>query len=55
MKLTKWGSIAVAMLWIASCKNKSDDQKRTVFFDKSGMDTTVKPGDDFFMYANGNG
>ncbi|HWZ04792.1 MAG TPA: M13 family metallopeptidase, partial [Mucilaginibacter sp.] len=24
-----------------------------VFFDKSGMDTTVKPGDNFFLYANG--
>ena len=22
-------------------------------FDVSGMDTAVKPGDDFFMYANG--
>lgn len=27
--------------------------KRTVFFDKAGMDTTVKPGDNFFEYANG--
>ena len=28
-------------------------ETRTVFFDKSGMDTTVAPGDDFFDYANG--
>lgn len=26
---------------------------RTEFFDKSGIDTTVNPGDNFFMYANG--
>jgi len=53
MKLTNLGLIALALLAVTGCKNKSDDQKRTVFFDKSGMDTTVKPGDDFFMYANG--
>jgi len=53
MNLSKWGLVAVAMLGIAGCRNKTDDQKRTVFFDKSGMDTTVKPGDNFFMYASG--
>jgi putative endopeptidase len=53
MKLTNLGLIALALAALAGCKNKSDDQQRTVFFDKSGMDTTVKPGDDFFMYANG--
>ena len=26
---------------------------RTSFFDKTGMDTAVKPGDNFFTYANG--
>ncbi len=52
------------LLWLAlpavvamSCKSKSGsgdgDSVRTVFFDKTGMDTTVKPGDDFFSYANG--
>jgi len=53
MKLTHLSLIALALLAAAGCKNKSDDQQRTVFYDKSGMDTTVKPGDDFFMYANG--
>ena len=53
MKLTNLGLIALAMAALAGCKNKSDDQKRTVFFDKSGMDTTVKPGVNFFLYANG--
>src|SRR4051812_31702214 len=27
--------------------------QRTVFLDRSAMDTTVKAGDDFFEYANG--
>ncbi|GAB2685922.1 M13 family metallopeptidase [Mucilaginibacter koreensis] len=36
-----------------SGQSDSDVPKRTVFFDKSGMDTTVKPGDNFFEYANG--
>jgi putative endopeptidase len=49
------GLSAVAL---ASCqKNKDTDTSatpdRTVFFDKSGMDTTVRPGNDFFTYANG--
>jgi putative endopeptidase len=53
MKLTKVGLIILALLAVAGCKNKPGEQKRTVFFDKSGMDTTVKPGENFFMYANG--
>lgn len=52
MKSTRWGLLAAAMLMVTACKNKTD-QQQTVFFDKSGMDTTVKPGDNFFLYANG--
>jgi putative endopeptidase len=39
-----------ATLLFASCKNNADT---TSYFDKTGMDTTVHPGDNFFMYANG--
>ncbi|WP_158796675.1 M13 family metallopeptidase [Pedobacter sp. L105] len=51
--------LAVPAILAAGCKGKSqpsadDVPKRTVFFDKTGMDTTVKPGDDFFKYVNGN-
>lgn len=36
------------------CQPKEDaTEHRTSFFDKSGMDTTVLPGNDFFTYANG--
>jgi len=43
---------------IAGCAGNdssgSGAPKRTVFFDKSGMDTTVSPGENFFLYANGS-
>jgi putative endopeptidase len=50
--------LAVPAILSAACNTKNSQQtteapKRTVFFDKTGMDTTVKPGDNFFEYANG--
>ncbi len=46
-----------ALLALASCKSSSTDdmsvEKRTVFFDRTGMDTVAKAGDNFFTYANG--
>ena len=56
MKLMKWTCLAVSAMAITACTNKSKDTAdapRTVFFDKAGMDTTVKPGENFFLYANG--
>ena len=58
MKFTNLTWLAVSAITITACTNKSKDTgsaepARTVFFDKAGMDTTVKPGDDFFSYANG--
>ena len=44
-------------LSLMACQKKqestADVHHRTSFFDKSGMDTTVSPGNDFFSYANG--
>jgi len=59
MKNCFYLSLAIPVIFAVSCKTKTstdtgDTAKRTVFFDKTGMDTTVKPGDDFFSYANGN-
>jgi putative endopeptidase len=59
MKLGNLMWIAVPALLVGSCTNKTketadDAPKRTVFFDKTGMDTTVKPGDNFFLYASGS-
>lgn len=51
-----WAILPIAALAFGCQSNKSSDQKqpdRTVFLDVSGMDTTIHPGDNFFMYANG--
>jgi len=51
-----WAILPIAALAFGCQSNKGSDQKqadRTVFLDVSGMDTTVHPGDNFFMYANG--
>ncbi|MCC8408371.1 M13 family metallopeptidase [Mucilaginibacter sp. UR6-1] len=59
MKLTHWAMLASVAVSAAACNSNKKDATseppaRTVFFDKTAMDTTVKPGDDFFMYAGGN-
>lgn len=49
--------MAVPALMLSAChnssKNSNEAPDRTVFFDKSGMDTTVNPADNLFLYANG--
>nr|WP_229364423.1 M13 family metallopeptidase [Fibrella aestuarina] len=47
---------AAWLMAVIACRQKDKDETpaRTSFFDKSGMDTTVAPGNDFFTYANGN-
>ncbi|MGV3508041.1 MAG: M13 family metallopeptidase [Sphingobacteriaceae bacterium] len=50
--------LALPVMLTAACAETSTNSKidlppRTVFFDKSGMDTTVSPGENFFLYANG--
>jgi len=58
MKLTHWAMLSTAVFAVAACKQKIEDKsasvpKRTTFFDKTGMDTTVKPGENFALYASG--
>jgi putative endopeptidase len=59
MKKLSYLWLAIPAVCAMSCKSKNSNDSgdttaaRTVFFDKSGMDTTVKPGDNFFLYANG--
>src|SRR3569833_1454402 len=54
MKLTRLAWLAMPALMLTACKHKTDETKRTSFLDKAGMDSTAKPGDSFFEYANGN-
>jgi len=58
MKATKLVLLAVPVLALTAFSytktpKPDGDPKRTQFFDKAGMDTTVSPGDNFFLYANG--
>ncbi len=46
----------VAVLAMAGCQPKgaqSENQPTVKFIDPANMDTTIHPGDNFFMYANG--
>jgi len=58
MRRNKWLWLAVPVLAVAACNHEPDKSadvpKRTSFFDKAAMDTTVKPGDNFFEYVNGS-
>jgi len=52
----KWGTLSIVLMMLSCQSNKSKEgaqEVRTNFFDVSGMDTTVNPGDNFFQYANG--
>ncbi len=57
MKFLHYFSTVALLAGIASCNNekKADEMSgvRTSFFDVTAMDSSVKPGDDFFKYANG--
>lgn len=48
--------LSVPLLAVACGQTETSNTtnpERTQFFDKSGMDTTVSPGENFFLYANG--
>jgi len=44
-------SFSIFCLMLAACNNS---KSKTEFFDKAGMDTSIKPDDNFFGYANGS-
>jgi putative endopeptidase len=56
MNTKAFALFAVSALLLSACKNSGDDKAKLyaendrVF---KNIDTTVKPGDDFFLYANG--
>lgn len=56
---TKLSLSLTGLVFIVACQNKQTTgsgaakEVRTEFFDKAGIDTAVNPGDNFFLYANG--
>jgi putative endopeptidase len=51
-------AICVSTIALVACNGNGKNDaaqanKRTSFFDAKGMDSTLKPGDNFFNYANG--
>jgi putative endopeptidase len=56
MKILSLIALASGALAFSSCNNGDKTvaaDSRTVFFDTKGMDSSVKPGDNFYLYANG--
>lgn len=51
MKYTIWPLCLLFTLIFFSCKSKESENKQDVF--ANNIDTTIRPGDDFFQYANG--
>ncbi|MCO5241683.1 MAG: M13 family metallopeptidase [Chitinophagaceae bacterium] len=54
-KLWVWGILSLTVVIAPfSCKDSTSSSDNRSFLDFSSMDTTIKPGEDFFSYANGN-
>ncbi|MEP6674402.1 MAG: M13 family metallopeptidase [Ferruginibacter sp.] len=58
MKCISFLFSAILLIFFSACSNDSGTSNaaaaRTFFIDKAGMDSSVKPGDNFFLFANGN-
>lgn len=46
--------IAAGIFMLYSCDNMKNEQIMTKAIDPANMDTSIKPGNDFFRYVNGN-
>ncbi len=55
MKFSRFFIPATLLLAISACNSseQKDSSKRTAFFDKAGVDSSVRPQDNFFQFANG--
>src|SRR5580692_2283256 len=49
--MTKFFYLCLAIIFFSACSNP-EPQKRS-FVDVSGIDSSIKPGDNFFRYVNG--
>ena len=48
------GMLAYSFLLSCNSSTPKSEKSRTTFFDKSGMDTSEMPGNNFFQFANGS-
>ncbi len=56
MKILQYLGTALLFGLLGACNNGNKNSTiadRTIFFDKAGMDTSARPQDNFFLYANG--
>src|SRR5580698_4965953 len=49
--MNKYFCLCLAIIFFGACSNP-EPQKRS-FVDVSGIDSSIKPGDNFFRYVNG--
>ena len=58
MKHLSSAILIVSVATLLSCNQSQTKEPATTnsvsYFDRSGMDSSVRPGDNFFLYANGN-
>ncbi|MEP7166337.1 MAG: M13 family metallopeptidase [Ferruginibacter sp.] len=56
MRFLSIASVVIGTILLHSCNNSDSKTAtvNTVFLDKTGMDTSIRPGDDFYGYVNGN-
>ncbi len=58
MKYISSAILIVSVATLLSCNQSQTKELTTTnsvsYFDRSGMDSSVRPGDNFFLYANGN-
>ena len=53
LRILLFGAAVFTASEVSAQYKPEEPAKRTVFIDKANMDLTVKPGDDFYTYANG--
>ena len=53
MKIVFHFLTVIGLFTFFACNQTTDPNQRSQYFDTAGMDSTVKPGDNFFLYANG--
>ncbi len=51
--MKKWSLPLAAVLLLGACNTASEKSANKAFVDIQGIDSTVKPGSDFFRYVNG--